>query len=389
MSRRGRISSKYSAIAETKQQRVTSTTTQPRILKPGFAVAFIIGATVTTAAFLAIPRLRPASHSFAALTQQSALKLPASHYELLAMPPAELNKIDIAIMNLVCAKGLPGAENLDIPLLLAKLDEWAKKVRYETERLLYRVNDPRYAEHYKHSEARLRAEFIVQCLQEDCGVRYNPDRIYSPDIRDSRDLFIHGLLPGANGGTCASMPVIYVAIGRRLGYPLKLVSAKAHLFCRWDDGKDKLNIDGAVNGGVNFDPDEYYQMWPKPINDIEMASGVFLTSMTPEQELSVFLELRAACCRDNRRLPEARAAFAEAHRLKPQDTNTFAGLAIICGANQRPVSFGSNPAAEAWMHKRTQNDPDDPTPKIPMPGGNPTYGIPYNQPSDIRQEMRP
>jgi len=120
-----------------------------------------------------------------------------------------------------------------------------------------------------------------------------------------------------------------------------------------------------------------------------MASGVFLTSKTPEQELSIFLELRAACCRDNRRLPEARAAFAEAHRLEPRSANTFAGLAILCGASQRPVSFGSNPAAEAWMRKRTQNDPDDPTPKIPMPGGNPTYGIPYNQPSDIKQEMRP
>ena len=37
----------------------------------------------------------------------------------------------------------------------------------------------------------------------------------------------------------ASLPVLYTAVGRHLGYPLKLVSSwgpKAnHLFCRWDD----------------------------------------------------------------------------------------------------------------------------------------------------------
>jgi hypothetical protein len=54
-------------------------------------------------------------------------------------------------------------------------------------------------------------------------------------------LFLHGLTQG-RGGTCLSMPVAYVAVGRRLGYPLKLVTAKGHLFARWEslDGKERL-----------------------------------------------------------------------------------------------------------------------------------------------------
>ena len=81
--------------------------------------------------------------------------------QLLAMPAEQLAQVDIARMNLLCATGLPGAEDLDIDKCLATLDRWATRVKQETERHLYRLTDPAYkehAEHYKHSEARFRAE---------------------------------------------------------------------------------------------------------------------------------------------------------------------------------------------------------------------------------------
>jgi len=248
----------------------------------------------------------------------SAKATPTSYFDLLAMSPDELAKVDIALMNLVCAKDLPGAENMDVPAILKQLDEWAAKVKSETERHLYRVKDPRYAEHYAQSEARLRAEFIVQTLQEDCGVHYNPARIATPDWRDSRDLFLHGLVGSSNGGSCSSMPLIYTAIARRLGYPMKLVLADSHIFCRWDGENERFNMEGSSNGNIHFDPDEYYRTWPKPISDAEVRRGEFLKSLTPQEELSSFLIDRGMCLDMNGRYPEARAAFAEAHRLMPQ-----------------------------------------------------------------------
>jgi hypothetical protein len=352
----------------------------------GHLAAFVIGAAIAAGAIVTVTRARPDQQSAPAPAQN----VPTSHYDLLAMTPEQLARVDAALMNLLCAEGLPGAEDLDIPAALRKLDEWAAKVKSETQRHLYRVTDPKFAEHYAHSEARLRAEFLVQCLQEDCGVRYNPDRIYNPDFRDSRDMFLHGMLPGANGGTCASMPVMYVAIGRRLGYPMKLVAAKEHLFCRWDDGKDRFNIEGGGNGGVDYPPDEYYRTWPKPLTDADMATGVFLTSMSSAEELAGFLLHRGTCLHQNGRQPEARAAFAEAHRLQPRDANTFTALRVVCGAGvPRPMST-RNPAADAWLRGPQPPDPDDPTPKIPMPGVNSTLGIP-NQPipvGGITQEKR-
>ncbi|NLX23219.1 MAG: hypothetical protein GXY55_16330 [Phycisphaerae bacterium] len=99
----------------------------------------------------------------------------SSHYALLAMSREDLSTVDVAMMNLLCARALPGAERLDQCGVLRKLDKWAGQVRSETERHLYRISDPRYAEHYGHSEARLRAEFLVQVLRGK-GDAANPVR---------------------------------------------------------------------------------------------------------------------------------------------------------------------------------------------------------------------
>ncbi len=44
---------------------------------------------------------------------------------------------DLAEWNLSLAKGLPGAEDLDVPRLLDIVDDWAERVRRETERQYY------------------------------------------------------------------------------------------------------------------------------------------------------------------------------------------------------------------------------------------------------------
>ncbi len=62
---------------------------------------------------------------------------PKTLAELLALPPEQVERVDIGLMNLLCATGLPGSEALDIPAALATLDGWALKVKYETDRHMY------------------------------------------------------------------------------------------------------------------------------------------------------------------------------------------------------------------------------------------------------------
>jgi len=251
--------------------------------------------------------------------------------ELLAASPEELADADIAEMNLLCASGLPGAENLDIDHCLATLDRWAAAVKSETERHLYRLTDPRYAEHYRHSEAYLRAELLLQVLQEDLGVRYDMTALDNFAFNDSRVAFLHGMIPAAGqtvsdtlGGTCASMPVMYVAVGRRLGYPLKLVPTKGHLFVRWEGKnhpnpawRERFNIEGT--GGFGSFEDDYYKNWPFKLTQREVRVGRYLISMSPAEELAAFLASRGHCLLDNGRTEEALGIYAAAHRLAPED----------------------------------------------------------------------
>lgn len=348
----------------------------------GYGVAFTLGgAAMLAAAWIwnrstTAPGVTPAfgatqQPAFGATSLAASPLPPRSHYDLLAMSPDQLAKVDIAVMNLLCAKDLPGAENLDIPAILRQLDEWAAKVRFETERHLYRVKDPRYAEHYANSEARLRAEFIVQCLQEDFGVHYNLERANTPDFRNSQDLFLHGLVGSRNGGTCSSMPLVYTAIGRRLGYPMKLVLAYSHVFCRWDGQGERFNVEAAGNGGVDYPTDDYYRTWPKPISEAAIQRGEYLKSLTPAEEISSFLIDRGMCLDYNGRYPEARAAFAEAHRLMPQSEFHLSRLAIAMRQVFGPPGAGDahrRQEADAWLQQFMVPEPQPGMPQIPQPG---------------------
>jgi len=100
---------------------------------------------------------------------------PKSLEELLAIPPADLPFCDIARLNLICALGLPGTETLDIDRCIHTVDKWTNRVEFETRRHLYRAKDPRFAARYGGSKAKLSAEMLSQVLQEDCGVKIQPE----------------------------------------------------------------------------------------------------------------------------------------------------------------------------------------------------------------------
>ncbi len=249
------------------------------------------------------------------------LSEPLSVERLLAITEKELEtelpKFDIAYINMVCAQGLPGAEAFDVPKALAKLDEWAKHIQHETQRHEYLFH--RDKDYYNGSLAYYQIEMMVSVLSQDMGVRYNPELIESGALydlestrfyADSRDVFLHGLLSPRPWGTCASMPVLVVAIGRRLGYPLKLVRAKAHLFVRWESETERFNIE-ATGRGWNPYPDSHYRRWPHPFTKAEEYANRFLKSLSPAEALADFLGQRAYCLKEHKRDAEAKKAHVK------------------------------------------------------------------------------
>jgi hypothetical protein len=246
-----------------------------------------------------------------------------SIFVLKAQSSSNLRRVDdICVANLVCAQGLSGAERLSVELCRKTVDVWAERVRSETQRHLYRfqVNPG----DFENSEGYFRMLMMAVVVYEDFGVRYSSERMSAPEdaqkgdhfFSDSRDVFIHGLLDAQRTGTCSSMPVLYVAIGRRLGYPLKLVTTKGHLFLRWEGKGERFNLE-ATGKGMNRYDDEYFKRWPFPVTDEDIKADGFLKSLTPDEELALFKSIRGHCLMEAHRYMEAEVAYAEAMRLAP------------------------------------------------------------------------
>jgi len=203
----------------------------------------------------------------------------------------DIEKYDIAEMNLVSAMGLPGAENLNIEAMLKLLDICARRCRAFIEQRI-----PRYKPSGRFDTlAKFRIGAMVEVLVRQLGVKYNPliddgtAGTVAKEITDPADRFIHGLLGPRRTGTCASLPVALIAVGRRLGYPLKWVLAPSHCFCRWDSPEEKFNIE-YDECGVRFYSDEHYTHWPHEWDaklwKSERTAPYYLISLTPQQELA-------------------------------------------------------------------------------------------------------
>ncbi|HEX3359209.1 MAG TPA: transglutaminase family protein [Tepidisphaeraceae bacterium] len=234
-------------------------------------------------------------------------------------PAGDSARYQLAEMNLMSAIGLPGTEEMDIGAMLGTLDAWANQVALTTRKSIgaYHVNRAKFG-----SLAEFRIAVMIHVLCDEIGIRYNPARLADPEnFDDPADSFIHGLLGPKRTGTCASLPVLLVAMGRKLGYPLKLKLAPAHCFCCWDAPEERFNIEWH-EGGLNSHPDEHYREWPykwtPELYSKEREQGMFLFALAPQQELSHFAHMRAAHLAPlSGRLNEALETMRVAYELWP------------------------------------------------------------------------
>ena len=136
---------------------------------------------------------------------------------------------------------------------------------------------------------------ISAFISRHLGVGYNMAFMEGEyNASDPRNHFLDGLLTG-HGGTCVTMPVLYIAIGRRLGYPLYLVQAKEHWFVRWEGQGERFNIEATTANSRLLD-DEYYHSQPRPLSPDEIARGPWLRDLGPRDVLAHFLAERARAC---------------------------------------------------------------------------------------------
>jgi hypothetical protein len=233
------------------------------------------------------------------------------------MPETAIPHLDLAEVNLICSEGLPESHRVDRPGCLRTLDAWAEVVRQWT-----RAADAEYWQtdpaSFDHSRPLFLMVSLVTALKQHCGVRYDPKAVgKGPDDPFTFDeQFIHGAIQG-DGGTCATLPLLFAAVGRRLGYPVKVANNQRHVLCRWDDPTtgQRVNIEGS-SSGVDSYPDDHYRNWPQPITSAEdeRAYG-WLTSWTPRRELANAIGQRGYVWDDNGEYGKATECFLAAAEL--------------------------------------------------------------------------
>ena len=246
-----------------------------------------------------------------------------SFENLILLSESKLNTLDIANMNLLCAQNLNGSENLNIEESLMLLDQWAELVKQNEQK--YSPGFFQNRGKYDGSYAKFQAVNLGLTLKEDLKCGYNLELVDSGAMKDlqsirffenSEDLFLNGFITKRKG-SCSSLPVLMVAIGRRCHYPLYLVACKGHLFCRWDDGHERFNIETACPR-VDIKPDDYYKQWPYTASETEIRTEKYLKNLTPKEELGLFCDLRGINLQANRRFTEALAAYYEAKKAFPE-----------------------------------------------------------------------
>jgi len=256
---------------------------------------------------------------------------PRTLAELLALSAEQLEKCDLARMNLLCAEGLRGSENLDVQACLDRLEGWAVHVERETKR-----NFHHFLERPKEFNNALPYYYMGMLgtvLAEDLRIQYNPEHerrlregsLESRSVEQwdkffssSTDIFIHGLLSGKRHGTCASMPFLYAAIGRRLGYPVTIAARKHHLYVRYEMGDgEHMNMEATEHLGFSTPTDAEYRNGPFPMTQEEIDGCGWLRPLSNKEILAICLFNRANCLRSMKRYDEEIATLAQAARYAP------------------------------------------------------------------------
>lgn len=181
------------------------------------------------------------------------------------------NKINIGVAALTFAKDVyPG---LDINAYSRQIDELAQRAK----RFIGNKKDPR-------QRVLALSEFFFNAE----GYSYDFSRGAS-----TKDVtyYLNGILD-TKKGNCSTMPMLYLAIAQRLGYPIYPVAAPDHLFLRYVEGQNKyFNIEATSAEAGS--PDDAVFIKGLDISERALSKGSYLRTMTYRQFLGDLLASNA------------------------------------------------------------------------------------------------
>jgi len=235
----------------------------------------------------------------------SSGRCSASIQDLLKLPE---DKIDIGLAALTLAREV--YPEIDVSSYSARIDHLAAKVW----KLSQSTRNPR------DPNLRVRCLNTVLYLHEN----FRAVRDVSFANRKPAYYYLNRVLT-TKQGNCFSMPLLYVAVGQRLGWPIYMVDVPDHAFVRYvDPAYKEQNIEATSGGG--YVPNERY-VKDFLVSEKGRKSGAYLRTRTRRDMLGQLIGLNGVTSAQRGQLTKAIAAPTCAAQLSPTFVNAWSNLA--------------------------------------------------------------
>ena len=114
-------------------------------------------------------------------------------------------------------------------------------------------------------------------------------------------LFLDAVLDGRKG-SCLALSGLILSVAYRLDVPVRGVLAPGHFFCRYDDGRERINVE-TLRGGIDRTDGFYRERFGVPT----AGGAAYMKGLDTRGTLAVFLFNVGNAYREAGRLDEARA----------------------------------------------------------------------------------
>ncbi len=233
--------------------------------------------------------------------------------DILSLPE---NEISLCIATLVLAKDF--YPDMKVETFLHVLDYMAKRFKY-------------YFGDYTTPEERIGAlnSFIYRKGYWNDEITFT----YTEDVNPTNEInnmFINGYL-ATKKGSCITMPMLYLLIGEKLGWPIYPVAAPRHFFARYITDEfttinSELNIE-TTSGGIIY-PDKAF------INDMSIPekaieNGVYMKTLTKKEYIASLLSMSANKFAERQDFQRARYLYELSIKYYPALAIAYRNLARL------------------------------------------------------------
>jgi len=201
--------------------------------------------------------------------------------------------IDLALANWLIAADVPQFSDMTREAYFAALDAMTKHVRAEMKRM-QKVAEGR-GQNPDDPDVRC-GIFCNAIIKLRFGYRgefrghdVSPARLTAL-YSDASNVHLAGLLRTCQG-SCVSMPLIYLVIGRRFGFPVYLVAIGKHYFIRWEEPGYRMNIETTQVDKVWVTDDDSAYVEEEGMT-LEQVSGSELRNLTNREVIGTLFFAR-------------------------------------------------------------------------------------------------